>query len=98
MPNVSTQQLIETVAEQTGLPKSQAKQAVTAVMEAISEQLAAGNRIQLSGFGSFDVRERSERQGMNPKTKEKMTIPASKAVGFRAASQLKQRVGTADGE
>ncbi|MDP9311740.1 MAG: HU family DNA-binding protein [Chloroflexota bacterium] len=98
MPNVSTQQLIETVAERTGLPKAQAKQAVAAVMEAISEQLAAGNRIQLSGFGSFDVRERSERQGMNPKTKEKMTIPASKAVGFRAASQLKQRVGTADGE
>ena len=98
MPNVSTQQLVETVAERTGLPKGQAKQAVNAVMEAISEQLAAGNRIQLSGFGSFDVRERSERQGMNPKTKEKMTIPASKAVGFRAASQLKQRVGASDGE
>ena len=98
MPNVSTQQLVEAVAERTGLPKGQAKQAVNAVMEAISEQLTAGNRIQLSGFGSFDVRERSERQGMNPKTKEKMTIPASKAVGFRAAAQLKQRVGASDGE
>jgi DNA-binding protein HU-beta len=52
----------------------------------------------LSGFGSFNVRARSERQGTNPKTKQKMTIPASKAVGFRAASQLKQRIVATDGE
>jgi DNA-binding protein HU-beta len=74
MPNVSTQQLVDTVAERTGLPKTQAKQALNAVLESLSEQLAAGNRVQLSG------------------------IPASKAVGFRAASQLKQRIVATDGE
>jgi DNA-binding protein HU-beta len=98
MANVSTQQLVDTISERTGLPKTQAKQAVSAVLEAMSEQLAGGNRIQLSGFGTFDVRERSARQGMNPKTKEKMTIPASKAVGFRAGAQLKQRIAATDGE
>ncbi len=93
MAALSTSQLVDQVAERTGMSKSQAKQAVTAVFEAVSERLAAGERVQLSGFGSFEVRERAERQGTNPKTKEKMTIAASKAVGFRPASGLRERVG-----
>jgi len=96
---VSTSQLVDHVAERTGLSKSQAKQAVAAVFEAMSERLAAGDRIQVSGFGSFEIRDRAERQGTNPRTREKVTIPASKAVGFRAASSLKGRIGaTGDGE
>jgi DNA-binding protein HU-beta len=96
---VSTSQLVDHVAERTGLSKSQAKQAVAAVFEAMSERLAAGDRIQVSGFGSFEIRDRAERQGTNPRTREKVTIPASKAVGFRAASTLKGRIGaTGDGE
>ena len=96
---VSTSQLVEHVAERTGMSKSQAKQAVAAVFEAMSERLAAGDRIQVSGFGSFEIRDRAERQGTNPRTREKVTIPASKAVGFRAASSLKDRIGaTGDGE
>lgn len=90
---VSTSQLVEHVAERTGLSKAQAKQAVSAVFEAMSERLAAGDRIQVSGFGSFEIRDRAERQGTNPRTREKVTIPASKAVGFRAASSLKDRIG-----
>jgi DNA-binding protein HU-beta len=96
---VSTSQLVDHVAERTGLSKSQAKQAVAAVFEAMSERLAAGDRIQVSGFGSFEIRDRAERQGTNPRTREKVTIPASKAVGFRAASSLKGRIGaTGDAE
>ncbi len=95
---VSTSQLVDQVAERTGLSKKDAKNAVTAVFEAMSERLAAGERLQLSGFGTFEIRERAERQGTNPRTREKVTIPASKAVGFRAASQLKQRVGAASDE
>lgn len=90
---VSTSQLIDHVAERTGLTKADAKRAVSAVFEAMGERLAAGDRIQVSGFGSFEIRNRAERQGTNPRTREKVTIPASKAVGFRAASSLKQRVG-----
>ena len=93
MAAMSTSQLVDHVAERTGMSKSQAKQAVNAVFEAMSERLASGERIQLSGFGSFEVRERAERQGTNPKTKEKMTIAASRAVGFRPASSLRERVG-----
>lgn len=90
---VSTSQIVDQVAERSGLSKSQAKQAVNAVFEAMTERLAVGDRIQVSGFGSFEIRNRAERQGTNPRTREKVTIPASKAVGFRAASGLKQRVG-----
>jgi DNA-binding protein HU-beta len=93
MAAVSTTQLIDHVAEQTGMSKAQAKKAVSAVFDAMSERLAAGDSIRVSGFGSFDVRQRAERQGTNPRTREKVTIPASKAVGFRAASGLRDRVG-----
>lgn len=90
---VSTSQLVDEVAQRTGMTKSQAKQAVSAVVDAMGEHLAQGHRIQVSGFGSFEVRDRAERQGTNPRTREKVTIPASKAVGFRAASNLKSKVG-----
>jgi DNA-binding protein HU-beta len=93
MAAVSTTQLVDQVAERTGLNKSQAKQAVNAVFEAMGERLAAGDSVRVSGFGSFDIRERAERQGTNPRTRERVTIPASKAVGFRAASNLRDRVG-----
>ncbi len=100
MPSaVNTSQLVDQVAERSGLSKRDAKAAVSAVFEVLGERLAAGERVQLSGFGSFDVRERAERQGTNPRTREKVTIPASKVVGFRPASSLKQRVGASvDGD
>ena len=93
MASVSTSQLVDHVAERTGLTKSEAKKAVSAVFETPSERLAAGDRVQVSGFGSFEIRNRAERQGTNPRTREKVTIPASKAVGFRPASGLKGIVG-----
>jgi DNA-binding protein HU-beta len=91
--SVSTSQLVDDVAERTGMSKAQSKQAVNAVVEALSEHLSKGNRIQMSGLGTFEVRDRAAREATNPRTREKVQVPASKAVGFRAASALKSRVG-----
>ncbi len=91
--SVSTSQLIDDVAARTGLSKTQAKQAVSAVVEALGERLSNGERIQLSGLGTFEVRDRAAREATNPRTREKVQVPATKAVGFRAASALKSRVG-----
>ena len=92
---VTTSQLVDDVAARTGLNKAQAKEAVTAVVAALSERLASGDRIQISGFGTFEVRDRAAREATNPRTKEKVHVPASKAVGFRAASALRGRIGGA---
>ena len=90
---VSTSQVIDEVAARTGLGKAQAKQAVTAVVAALSDQLARGERIQTSGLGTFEVRDRAAREATNPRTREKVQVPPGKAVGFRAASALRGRVG-----
>jgi len=91
---VSTSQLIDDVAARTGLSKAQAKQAVAAVVDALGERLARGDRIQISGLGTFEVRDRAAREATNPRTREKVQVLASKAVGFRAASALRGRVGS----
>ena len=90
---VSTGQLIDDVAQRSGLTEAEAKKAVHAVVDALSERLGSGDRIQISGLGSFEVRDRAARQATNPRTKEKVEVPASKAVGFRAASALRGRLG-----
>ena len=89
---VSTGQLIDDVAQRSGLTKADAKKAVQAVVTALSEHLGSGDRIQISGLGSFEVRERAARHATNPRTREQVAVPASKAVGFRAATALRGRV------
>jgi DNA-binding protein HU-beta len=89
---VSTGQLIDDVAQRTGLSKADAKKAVQAMVEVLGERLGNGDRVQLSGLGSFDVRDRAAREATNPRTKEKIQVAASKAVGFRAATSLRDRV------
>ena len=84
--------LIEIVAESAGLKKKDAEAAVNAVFGAIENELATGGKVQIAGFGSFKVKERAERVGRNPKTKEKITIPASKAPAFVAGKDLKDAV------
>ncbi|MDP9313227.1 MAG: HU family DNA-binding protein [Chloroflexota bacterium] len=84
--NRSLSDLVDEVARATNQPAKAVKPIIQATLAAISAAVAEGNRYQLSGFGTFETRERSERQGMNPQTKTKMTIPASKAVGFKPAS------------
>ena len=85
-------QLIEAVAAKTDLTKKGAEAAVAAVLESIEDALAAGEKVQVSGFGSFDVKARDARTGRNPKTGEAVEIAASKRVVFSAAQALKDKL------
>ena len=84
--------LVAAVAEKAEMSKKDAEKAVHAVFEAIEESLAGNQKVQLVGFGTFEVKERAERVGRNPQTKEKITIPASKVPGFKAGKALKDAV------
>ena len=86
------QELVKAVAEQLGKSESEASNAVNAVFSVISDNLASGQDVTVSGFGSFKVVERSAREGRNPQTGAPMTISAKKAPVFRAGTQLKRAV------
>ncbi len=83
-------ELIAAVAEKTGLSKKDADKAVSAVFESVKDALVAGDKVAVFGFGTFEVRERAARTGLNPQTKEKIEIAASKAPAFKAAKALKE--------
>ncbi|MGI6248621.1 MAG: HU family DNA-binding protein [Acutalibacteraceae bacterium] len=78
--------------EAKGVEKKAAAKAVTAVFEAISEALAGGDKVQLIGFGTFEVRSRAAKDGRNPKTGETIKIPASKSPAFKPGKDLKAKV------
>ncbi len=80
------------VAEEARLTKSDAEEAVRAAFLAIGEALKNGEEVKIAGFGSFVVKTRVAREGLNPSTKEKIVIPASKVVGFKVAKHLKEDV------
>ncbi len=82
------------VAERAGVPKKQARQVLDTALELIAEQLTAGERVVLTGFGTFEVRNRQSRQGVNPQTKQAMTIEATQTPGFSASNSLKSAVRT----
>lgn len=84
--------LVSAVAKQAELSKKDAGLAVEAVFDTISEALEKGDKVQLIGFGTFDVSERAAREGRNPRTGETMKIAASKAPRFKAGKALKDRV------
>jgi DNA-binding protein HU-beta len=81
--------LINKVAEASDLSKKDAAKAVDAVFDAISEALQSGDKVQLVGFGNFEVRERSARKGRNPQTGEEIDIPASKVPAFKPGKSLR---------
>ena len=85
-------ELVAAVAEKTGLSKKDSEKAVNAAFDTITEALAAGDKVQLVGFGAFEVKERGERIGRNPQTKEEIRIPASRVVGFKVGKALKDAV------
>jgi DNA-binding protein HU-beta len=85
-------ELIAAAAEKAGLTKKDTELALDAVLEVISGALAQGDKVQLVGFGSFEVKERAARTGRNPKTLEEIEIPASKAPAFKAGKALKDAV------
>ena len=85
-------EFIAAVAEQAGLSKKDAQKAVKAYNEVVAAELAKGGKVQLVGFGTFEVSERPEREGRNPKSGETMMIAASKAPKFKAGKALKDQV------
>ena len=85
-------ELVAAIAEKTDLTKKDAELALTAVVESITEALVKGDKVQLIGFGSFEVKNRAARVGRNPKTKEAIQIPASKTPVFKAGKALKDAV------
>jgi DNA-binding protein HU-beta len=85
-------ELAEQVASSTGLATSQARQAIEATIESVSDELARGGEVALAGFGKFSVSHRAARSGRNPSTGATIQIAASKAAKFSAASALKKRL------
>lgn len=86
-------ELIASIAEKSGLNKKNAEAALNALMESVEEALVSGDKVQLVGFGTFEVRERKAREGRNPRDpQQKIEIPASKAPVFKAGKSLKLSV------
>ncbi len=85
-------ELITAIAQQTQLSKKDAEAAIKAFVDVVSEELKKGEKVQLVGFGTFEVSERGEREGRNPSTGEAMTIKASKTPKFKASKTFKDSV------
>ena len=85
-------ELIAAVAEKSGLSKKDAEKALNATIDTIIKAVAEGDKIQLTGFGTFEVRERGEKKCINPKTKQEMICPPCKAPAFKAGRGLKEAV------
>jgi len=89
---VNKGELISSVANKIDITKKDAEKAVNAVFETIQETMATGEKVQLIGFGTFEVRERKARKGRNPQTGEEIDIPAAKVPAFKAGKGLKDAV------
>ena len=85
-------ELINAVAAAADVSKKDAEAVIVATVDAITQALSEGERVQLVGFGSFEVKKRAARTGRNPKTKEAIEIPASTSVAFKASKTLKDSV------
>ena len=86
-------ELIAVVAERSGISKKDAERVLNAAIDTISATVAKGERVQLSGFGTFEAKERSPRMGRNPHTKESIEIPATRVPSFKPSKNLKDMVG-----
>ncbi|ACB51095.1 MULTISPECIES: HU family DNA-binding protein [Cyanophyceae] len=85
-------ELIDAVANKAEVTKKQAETVISATIETIMEAVAGDDKVTLVGFGSFEARDRKAREGRNPKTNEKMSIPATKVPAFSAGKLFKERV------
>lgn len=86
-------ELIAAAAESAGVAKKDAERVINAAIDAITKTMAEGGKVQLSGFGIFEVKDREARVGRNPHTKEAMNIPATRVPAFKASKALKDIVG-----
>jgi DNA-binding protein HU-beta len=85
-------ELVSAIAAKSGLSKKNSELALNAMISSIEDSLVAGEKVVLVGFGTFEVKQRAERKGRNPQTREEITIPASKAPVFKAGKGLKEKV------
>ena len=85
-------ELIALTAEQTGMTKKDTERCINAAIDAITASLAKGEKVQLSGFGTFEIKERESRLGRNPRTKEAIEIPATRVPQFKASKALRDCV------
>ena len=85
-------ELISACAESTGLSKKDSERVLNAAIDAITAALVKGDKVQISGFGSFETKDREARMGRNPHTKESIEIPATRVPGFKASKALKDAV------
>ena len=86
-------ELIAAVSESAGLTKKDTERVLNAALDAITASLVRGEKVQLSGFGTFEAKEREARVGRNPHTKEAISIPATRVPTFKASKALKDNVG-----
>lgn len=92
METVNKKSISEKIAEDHNLTKKEAGDIVNEVFELMTAALKDGNKVDITGFGKFEVKTRAAREGINPQTKEKIEIPASKIPGFKASKSLKDEV------
>lgn len=85
-------ELVAAIADQAELSKKDAEKALKAFTDVVADELKKGGKVQLVGFGTFEVSERAAREGRNPQTGETIKIAASKSVGFKAGKELKETV------
>lgn len=93
MANISRADIVKKITEKTGMGQKDTKTLVDSLFESVSSHLKQGDKVQLTGFGTFEVRERSARTGVKPGTSEKIEIPASKYPAFKAGKTLKDEIG-----
>ena len=85
-------ELVNAIAQNAGLTKADAKKALDATLDAVANALVGGDKVALLGFGTFSVNERPAREGINPATKEKISIPAKNVIKFKAGGELANSV------
>ncbi|MFN8516178.1 MAG: HU family DNA-binding protein [Thermomicrobiales bacterium] len=93
---VHKNEFIRQVAKEAGLPQTMVSQVLSAAVRVVARSLIAGQKVVWTGFGTFEMRQRSERRGINPQTRERITIDATNTPGFTASSAFKERVLNAD--
>ncbi|HHW62039.1 MAG TPA: HU family DNA-binding protein [Syntrophomonadaceae bacterium] len=89
-------ELVKSLAEKAEITQKEAATALEAMVETIEEALAEGDKVQIIGFGSFEVRERKERKVISPATKKEITVPATKVPAFKPGKSLKEAVALKD--
>jgi DNA-binding protein HU-beta len=87
-------ELVSAIAAKSGLSKKNSEAALNAMIASVEDALVAGEKVVLVGFGTFEVKQRAERKGRNPQTKEEIIIPASKAPVFKAGKGLKDKINS----